>query len=132
MVMRWQLHGDGHVVSQDDIVLPEERLGWFQTIGCGAQHVVAMFGATFLVPIMTGFSPTASLFFSGLGTLLFLLITRNRVPSYLGSSFAFIAPIMAATAGGGDLARASFGILVTGILFALVGLIVHKTGLGWI
>lgn len=132
MVMRWKIHGDGNVVSQDDIVLPEERLTWFKTIGFGAQHVVAMFGATFLVPIITGFSPTATLFFSGLGTLLFLLITRNRVPSYLGSSFAFIAPIMAATAGNGDIARASFGILATGILFAIVGLIVHKTGLGWI
>lgn len=134
MVMRWKIHGDGNVVSQDDIVLPEERLTWFKTIGFGAQHVVAMFGATFLVPIITGFSPTATLFFSGLGTLLFLIITQNRVPSYLGSSFAFIAPIMAAKASGpeGDLTRASFGILITGVLFAIVGLIVHKTGTGWI
>lgn len=132
--MAWKLHGDGNVVSQDDIVLPEERLTWSRTIGFGAQHVVAMFGATFLVPIITGFSPTATLFFSGLGTLLFLIITGNRLPSYLGSSFAFIAPIMAAKAAGpeGDLSRASFGILVTGILFAIVGLIVHKTGTGWI
>src|SRR5690554_4931486 len=115
--MAWKLHGDGTVVSQEDIVLPEERLTWGRTIGFGAQHVVAMFGATFLVPIITGFSPTATLFFSGLGTILFLIITGNKLPSYLGSSFAFIAPIMAAKAAGpeGDLSRASFGILITGI-----------------
>src|SRR5699024_5236754 len=110
----------------------EERLTWFRTLGFGAQHVVAMFGATFLVPILTGFSPTATLFFSGLGTLLFLLLTKNRLPSYLGSSFAFIAPISVALGADGDLSRASFGILATGVLFAIVGLIVHKTGTGWI
>lgn len=131
MAFSWKLHGDGSV-SEDDVVLPEERLGWGRTIGFGTQHVVAMFGATFLVPILTGFSPTATLFFSGLGTLLFLVITGNRLPSYLGSSFAFIAPIMAATASGGDISRASFGILATGVLFAIVGIIVHKTGTGWI
>lgn len=131
MAFSWKLHGDGKV-AQDDVVLPEERLSWGRTIGFGAQHVVAMFGATFLVPLITGFSPTATLFFSGLGTLLFLLITGNRLPSYLGSSFAFIAPIMAATAADGNIARASFGILATGILFAIVGLVVHKTGTGWI
>lgn len=132
MALPWKLHGDGKSVSQTAIVMPEERMSWTRTIGFGAQHVVAMFGATFLVPLITGFSPTATLFFSGLGTLLFLLITGNRLPSYLGSSFAFIAPIMAATAGDGDLARASFGILSAGILMAVVGLIVHRTGTGWI
>ncbi len=132
MALPWKLHGDGKRVSPDAIVLPEERMTWPRTVGFGAQHVVAMFGATFLVPLITGFSPTATLFFSGLGTLLFLLITGNRLPSYLGSSFAFIAPIMAATAGGGDLARASFGILAIGVLMAIVGLVVHRFGTGWI
>lgn len=131
MSMTWKRHGDGRRVQPDAIVLPEERLSWPKTIGFGAQHVVAMFGATFLVPLITGFPPTATLFFSGLGTLLFLLLTGNRLPSYLGSSFAFIAPILAATAGG-DLARASFGILAIGVLMAIVGLIVNKTGTGWI
>lgn len=132
MALPWKLHGDGKIVSTDEIVLPEERLSWPRTIGFGAQHVVAMFGATFLVPLITGFSPTATLFFSGLGTMLFLLITKNRVPSYLGSSFAFIAPISVAVGTGGDLGRASFGILVVGILFALIGVIVAKWGTGWI
>ncbi|QIM15218.1 nitrate reductase [Leucobacter insecticola] len=132
MALPWKLHRDGKSVTQDAIVLPEERLSWPRTIGFGAQHVVAMFGATFLVPLITGFSPTATLFFSGLGTLLFLLITGNRLPSYLGSSFAFIAPIMAATAGGDDLGRASFGILAIGVLMAVVGLVVNRFGTGWI
>lgn len=132
MALPWDVHGDGKTVSSGSIVAPGERLSWPRTIGLGAQHVVAMFGATFLVPILTGFSPATTLFFSGVGTILFLLLTRNRMPSYLGSSFAFIAPITAATAGGGDLARASFGIVVVGVLLALIGLLVQKTGTGWI
>lgn len=131
MSMSWVRHGDGKTVAQDAIVLPEERLSWPKTIGFGAQHVVAMFGATFLVPLITGFPPTATLFFSGLGTLLFLILTGNRLPSYLGSSFAFIAPILAASADG-DLGRASFGILAIGVFMALVGLIVQRWGIGWI
>jgi len=132
--MSWKQHGDGKTVAPDAIVLPEERLSWPKTIGFGAQHVVAMFGATFLVPLLTGFPPTATLFFSGLGTLIFLTLTGNRLPSYLGSSFAFIAPITAAVAGGpeGDLGRASFGILSIGVLMAIVGIIVQRFGAGWI
>src|SRR3954464_5656436 len=85
----------------DFVVAPDERLDWPRTVGIGAQHVVAMFGATFLVPVLTGFPPSTTLFFSGIGTCLFLLITRNRLPSYLGSSFAFIAPIAALSASHG-------------------------------
>ena len=137
MALPWKLHGDGKAVAQDAIVLPEERLSWGRTIGFGAQHVVAMFGATFLVPLITGFPPTATLFFSGLGTLMFLLITGNRLPSYLGSSFAFLAPIAVATAGFdyGDvagLARASFAIIAMGVLVALVGIAVQRFGTGWV
>jgi uracil-xanthine permease len=90
-----------------------------------------MFGATFLVPLLTDFPPSTTLLFSGIGTLLFLLITRNRLPSYLGSSFAFIAPITAATATAG-MGSALFGIIVVGALLAVVGLIVQLTGTGWI
>ncbi|MGO1173877.1 MAG: solute carrier family 23 protein, partial [Actinomycetaceae bacterium] len=91
----WKLHGDGKVVGAGDVVAPDERLSWPATIGIGAQHVVAMFGATFLVPLLTGFPPATTLFFSAVGTLMFLVITGGRLPSYLGSSFAFIAPITA-------------------------------------
>ncbi|RII90894.1 nitrate reductase [Clavibacter michiganensis] len=132
----WTLHGDGKAVDASAVVGPGERLTWPRTIGLGMQHVVAMFGATFLVPVLTGFPPTTTLFFSGIGTILFLLITRNRLPSYLGSSFAFIAPITAANAatasGGGGIGAALAGIVAVGVMLAIVGGIVQLTGTGWI
>ncbi len=128
---RWALHGDGRTIPPGEVVAPDERLTWPRTIGLGLQHIVAMFGATFLVPLITGFSPQTTLFFSAVGTIGFLLITRNRVPSYLGSSFAFIAPILAATASDGQSA-AFGGILVTGVLLAVVGVVVHLAGTHWI
>jgi xanthine/uracil permease len=102
MRIGWQLHGDGARITPGEVVAPDERLSWPRTVGIGLQHIVAMFGATFLVPILTGFDPATTLFFSALGTIVFLLITGNKLPSYLGSSFAFIAPILAATASGGQ------------------------------
>ena len=128
----WTLHGDGKTVASGDVVGPRERLSWPRTIGIGAQHIAAMFGATFLVPIITGFSPSTTLLFSGIGTLLFVFITKNRVPSYLGSSFAFLGPIAAAKAGGDDIAAALGGIVATGVLLMLIGLIVQQIGIGWI
>lgn len=131
MPLPWTTHGDGRDVAADAIVAPGERLSWPRTIGLGFQHVIAMFGATFLVPALTGFPASTTLLFSGLGTILFLLITGNRLPSYLGSSFAFIAPITAATASTGP-GGALLGIVAVGLLLALIGLLVHVTGTGWI
>lgn len=127
----WRVHGDGKRVTAGEVVAPDERLAWPRTIGIGLQHVVAMFGATVLVPAITGFPVSTTLFFSAIGTVLFLVVTGNRLPSYLGSSFAFIAPILAATASGGH-AVAVGGILVTGVLLAVVGLVVHVAGARWI
>ena len=90
------------------------------------QHVVAMFGATLLVPTLTGFPVNTTLLFSGLGTILFLLITRNRLPSYLGSSFAFIAPLSASQQYG--IAAQAGSILVTGLVLAAVGVAVKIAG----
>lgn len=118
-------------VPAGGVVAPDERLPWHLTIGIGMQHVVAMFGATFLVPLLTGFPPTTTIFFSGIGTLLFLAVTRNRVPSYLGSSFAFISPVIAAQAHGG-IPAALGGILVAGAVLAGVGLLVNYYGSNWI
>ena len=131
MALPWNLHGDGRTVEATTVVQPEERLTWGRTVGLGGQHVVAMFGATFLVPIITGFPPSTTLFFSGVGTLLFLIITRNRLPSYLGSSFAFLAPVGAATEIGG-IPLALSGIIVVGAMLALVGVLVHLAGSRWI
>jgi len=135
----WKLHGDGRHVERGAVVKPDERLSWPGTIAIGAQHVVAMFGATFLVPLLTGFPVSTTLLFSGVGTFLFLLLTRNRLPSYLGSSFAFIAPILALGPGGGkpletaeQISQALLGVFVAGLLLAGVGFLVQATGTRWI
>jgi len=127
----WRVHGDGRRVTPGAVVEPDERLTWPRTIGIGMQHVVAMFGATILVPAITGFPASTTLFFSAVGTVLFLVITGNRLPSYLGSSFAFIAPVMAAMASGG-ISAATGGILLAGVVLAIVGVIVHLWGATWI
>jgi uracil-xanthine permease len=125
----WKLHGDGRSVRPGEVVRPDERLHTANMLGLGAQHVLAMFGATALVPVLTGFPVTTTVFFSGVGTILFNLITRNRVPSYTGSSFAFIAPVIAAKAHGG-VPAALGGILCAGVALFLVGLIVDRAGYG--
>lgn len=130
-LLSWKLHGDGKSIASGEVVSTDERLTWPRTTGVGLQHIAAMFGATFLVPIITGLPPTTTLFFSGIGTLLFLTITKNRVPSYLGSSFAFLAPIAAAVAQGG-MSDALGGVVVTGIILAAIGLIVRAAGISWI
>src|SRR5690606_32010634 len=127
----WDKHGDGKVVTPGEIVKPRERLSWPRSIGLGAQHVLAMFGSTILVPIITRFPVATTLFFSAIGPVLFLLITGNRLPSYPGSGFAFLAPIGAATAAGG-IGSALFGILATGVLLAAAGFVVHFAGPRWI
>ncbi len=113
------------------VVAPDERLSWPRTIGIGAQHVVAMFGATFLVPVLTGFPPATTLLFSGVGTIIFLLITGNRLPSYLGSSFSVIAPVTAAVAAHGT-GSALGGLIAVGLLLILVGGVVHLVGTHWL
>ena len=113
------------------VVAPDERLSWPRTIGIGAQHVVAMFGATFLVPVLTGFPPTTTLLFSGVGTILFLIITGNRLPSYLGSSFAVIAPITAIE-GTNRMGHALGGLIAVGLSLIIVGAVVHFVGTRWL
>ncbi|MDD7464765.1 MAG: solute carrier family 23 protein [Actinomycetaceae bacterium] len=137
----WKIHGNGTSIAVGEVVMPDERLSWPRTIGIGAQHIVAMFGATFLVPLLTGFDPSTTLFFTGFGTLLFILVTAGRLPSYLGSSFALIAPIGAVTlydaeAGvpldGAKQALAQGGVISVGLLLAVIGVIVHFAGASWI
>lgn len=122
----WKIHGDGKKIQPGAVVAPEERLNWPRTIGIGMQHVIAMFGATLLVPTLTGFPVNTTLLFSGVGTILFLLITRNRLPSYLGSSFAFIAPLAASEQYG--IGAQAGSILVTGVCLMVIGFIVKMAG----
>ncbi len=119
------------------VVSPDERLPWPQTAALGVQHVIAMFGATVLAPILMGFDPNVAILMSGVGTLVFFVLVGGQVPSYLGSSFAFIGVVIAATgfAGGGanaNLGLALGGIIACGALVALIGLIVTASGTGWI
>lgn len=118
-------------------VAPDERLPWPQTVVMGIQHVVAMFGSTALAPLLMGFDPNTAIFFSGVGTLIFFLITGGRLPSYLGSSFAFIAVVIAASGYSGtgpnpNIPVALGGILAAGVLYALIGLVVQVSGTGWV
>jgi len=103
----------------------------FQWITLSLQHLFAMFGATILVPYLVGLSPAIALISSGLGTIAFLLITKFQVPAYLGSSFAFIGPVIAAKAAGGP-GGAMVGTFVAGLVYGLVALIISKAGHRWI
>ena len=124
-------------LKREGIIAPDERLPWPQTIAVGVQHIFAMFGATVLAPIIMGFDPNTAILFSGIGTLVFFFIVAGRVPSYLGSSFSFIAVVITATgyAGSGpnpNLAVALGGIIAAGALYAAIGLAVMAVGHRWI
>ena len=121
----------------DDVVAPDERLPWPQTTVMGIQHVIAMFGSTILAPILMGFDPNVAILMSGVGTLIFFVLTRGRVPSYLGSSFAFISVVGVATAYSGSGPNAQIGvalggIIACGLVYTLVGFAVQVVGTGWI
>lgn len=94
------------------------------------QHLIAMFGATVLVPILTGFDTSVAIFCAGLGTLIFHWVTKGKVPVFLGSSFAFIPVILSVSQSyGGDLAYAQGGIIVAGLIYCLFSIIVSKVGI---
>ncbi|MDZ4073123.1 MAG: solute carrier family 23 protein [Hylemonella sp.] len=125
------------VLQQGGVIAPDERLPWPQTAVMGVQHVIAMFGATVLAPILMGFDPNIAILMSGIGTLIFFFITGGKVPSYLGSSFAFIGVVIAATAYAGkgpnaNIGLALGGIIACGALYTLIGVIVQAVGTGWI
>lgn len=118
-------------------VMPEERLSWQATFTMGIQHLLAMSGSTILGPLLMGFDPNLAILFSGVGTLIFFLCTAGRVPSYLGSSFSFIAVVTAITgyAGSGpnlNIGPALGGIITAGALYMLIGFIVMLTSTNWI
>ena len=102
-------------LTTDAVVAPDERLPWGQTLALGLQHVVAMFGSTVLAPLLMGFDPNTAILFSGIGTLIFFVIVGGRVPSYLGSSFAFIAVVIAATGYGGPGPNPNIALALGGI-----------------
>jgi uracil-xanthine permease len=128
MAFGWKLHGDGKSLAPGEVVAPDERLSWGKTVGLGAQHVVAMFGATFVFPIIMGLNPQLAIMMSGIATVAFLLIVQGKVPSYLGTSAAFVGGVAAIRAQGGTSAEVTGAILVAGVVLAIVGLIIHFLG----
>ena len=119
------------------VIMPEERLPWGQTIVSGLQHGVAMAGGTIIAPLIMGFDPNLALLFSGLGTLIFFVVVAGRVPSYLGSSFSFVAVVIAASGYSGhgpnpNLDVALGGIIAAGVLYGIIALIVMQSGVGWV
>jgi putative pyrimidine permease RutG len=123
-------------VKREGIIAPDERPPAAQSAALGIQHIFAMFGATVLAPVIMGFNPNTAIFFSGIGTLIFFVCVRGRVPSYLGSSFSFIAVVLSAEAIAGgptpNIPAALGGIIACGAIYAVIGLIVMAVGYKWV
>src|SRR5688572_31959516 len=128
MAFGWKLYGDGKTPPLGEAVAPNERLSWPLTIGIGAQHVVAMFGATFVFPLVMGLDPNLAIMMSGIATIIFLLIVNGKIPSYLGTSASFVGGVVAIRASGGDSGDVVGSILIAGVVLALVGVLIHFAG----
>lgn len=128
MAVGWKVVYGGRTPPPGAVVRPDERLSWGRTVGLGAQHVVAMFGATFVFPIIMGLNPQLAIMMSGVATICFLLIVKGKVPSYLGTSASFVGGVVAIRAQGGDSADVTGAILVAGVVLALCGLAIHYLG----
>ncbi|MDD3079145.1 MAG: uracil permease [Paludibacter sp.] len=109
-----------------------EKLPLLESLPLSLQHLTAMFGATILVPILLGVDPAITLLMNGIGTIIYSLVTKGGIPAYLGSSFAFIAPVMLIASSYGGFAHAQSGFIFFGLFFIIISLIVYKWGIKWI
>lgn len=105
-----------------------KELGVPKTVLLGSQHAFTMFGATILVPLLTGFDVSVALFMAGICTLMFHLITQGKVPVFMGSSFSFIAPVLAVVAAKGDVSYAQGGLIACGLMYLLMSILLHMFG----
>jgi uracil-xanthine permease len=128
MAIGWTVVHGGKTPPPGEAVAPDERLSWGRTVGLGAQHVVAMFGATFVFPLIMGLNAQLAIMMSGIATICFLLIVQGKVPSYLGTSASFVGGVAAIRAQGGDSADVTGAILVAGAVLLLVGVLIHFAG----
>lgn len=131
---QWQKRS---AVEENGLIAPDETLPVGQTLILGLQHAVAMFGATVLMPLLMGLDANLAILVSGIGTLLFFVVTGGRIPSYLGSSAAFVGVVIAVTGFTGqglnpNLSVALGGVIACGVLYTLIGFIVMKAGTRWI
>jgi len=122
------MSSESKVNVNQDAIRDVTQLGVPKMVTLSVQHAFTMFGATVLVPIITGLNISVALFMAGIGTLLFHLITRGRVPAFLGSSFAFIAPMLAVTEMTGDIAYAQGGIVVAGLVYLILAGLIYMFG----
>ncbi|HEU4913511.1 MAG TPA: solute carrier family 23 protein [Actinomycetes bacterium] len=129
MAFSWKVVYDGKTPPPGEVVKPDERLSWARTTGIGAQHVIAMFGATFVFPIVMGLDPNLAIMMSGVATILFLLITQDRVPSYLGTSASFVGGVFAIRAANDVDSVVTGAIMVAGLVLAAVGLAINFLGI---
>ncbi|GCE03005.1 nitrate reductase [Dictyobacter aurantiacus] len=129
---RWKVNTSGGIVA------PDERLPWGPSLLLGFQHVLAMFGSTVVAPLLMGFPPNTAILFSGIGTLIFFLFVGGRVPSYVGSSFAFLGVVATATGhplGTGpnpNISVALGGIIAAGVVYAIIAIAVLLAGYRWL
>ncbi len=130
MAFGWKVVFDGKTPPPGAAVAPDERLSWGRTAGLGAQHVVAMFGATFVFPLIMGLNPQLAIMMSGIATICFLLIVQGKVPSYLGTSASFVGGATAIYGQGGDPADVTGAVLIAGVVLGLVGVLIHFLGTG--
>ena len=118
--------------SRREVIGGDDRVSVGRAIPLGIQHMMSMFGSTVLVPTLTGLSPSVAIMCSGIGTICYLLVTRNKIPSYLGSSFAFISPIIAVYATTGSYSAVMSGVVTAGLVFLLTAGIIKLVGTGWL
>ena len=117
---------------QVSVVDVNESVPLKRAIPLSIQHLFAMFGSSVLVPILFGIDPATVLFFNGIGTLLYAFLTKKKIPAYLGSSFAYLAPVFLLYSEGYTFQHAQGGFVVSGLIFATIAIIVKFTGTGWI
>ena len=115
-----------------EVIGVEDKLPLKKAIPLSVQHLFAMFGSSVLVPILLNIDPATVLFFNGIGTLLYAFITKRKIPAYLGSSFAFISPVLLLMGEGYSFTEVQSGFVVSGLLFATIAIIVGFVGTGWI
>lgn len=120
--------------SENEVLMVDvtEKVPMKRAIPLSIQHLFAMFGSSVLVPILFNIDPTTVLFFNGIGTLLYAFITKKRIPAYLGSSFAFLAPTFLLFSEGYNFQTVQSGFVISGLVFSIVAIIVGYTGTGWI
>ncbi len=109
-----------------------EKLPLLRSLPLSLQHLTAMFGATILVPILLGVDPAIALLMNGIGTIIYSLVTKGGIPAYLGSSFAFIAPVILISTSYGGFSHAQSGFIFFGLFFIIISFVVLKWGIKWI